>query len=216
MNSRALEELQALAHRDVELSGAIRELELVQHAVAHIRARFMAIDEFLATYSTEEQRLRDTLHEAEGGLVTRREDLEDAERTLAAATDEGREQARMAVGRAQDRVAAADARVLRGHQALEDLQRNKTDFSAELQRLESEARELSAPPSTLASPETGPGALLVWATRANATLLVAHSQLAADRDWIIREASEIATMLTGVPTYGLTAAQALEQVEIQA
>jgi chromosome segregation ATPase len=215
MNSRALAELQALARRDIKLSGAIRELEVVQHAVAHIRARFVAIDAFLATYSMEEQRLRENLGEAEGGLVTRREELKDAERTLASARDEEREQARMAVGRAEDRVAAADARVLRGHQALEDLRRNNTDFSAELLQLESEARELSAP-STLASPGTGPGALLVWATRANATLLVAHSQLAADRDWIIREASEIATMLTGVPTYGLTAAQALEQVEIQA
>ena len=216
MNSRALEELQALARRDVELSGAIRELELVQHAVAHIRARFMAIDVFLGTYSMEEQRLRGNLGDADGGLVTRREELKDAERALTSATDEEREHARMAVGRAQDRVAAADARVRRGHQALEDLQRTNADLSAELLQLESEARELSAQPSTLALPGTGPGALLVWATRANATLLVAHSQLAADRDWIIREASEIATMLTGVPTYGLTAAQALEQVEIQA
>jgi hypothetical protein len=216
VDSRALEELQALARRDIELSGAIRELELVQDAVARIHARFVAIDAFLATYSIEEQRMRDNLREADGGLTTRRHELNDAERTLGSATDEEREQARMAVGRAKDRVATAEARVQRVHQELEALQRNNTEFSAELLQLESEARELSAPTSTLAPPGTGPGALLVWATRANATLFVAHSQLAADRDWIIREASEIATMLTGVATYGLTAEQALRQVELQA
>jgi len=103
MNSRALEVLQAPARRDVELSGAIRELEVVQHPVAHIRARFVAIDAFLSTYSIEEQRLRGNLSEAEGGLVTRREELKDAERALVSATDKERERARMAVGRAERR-----------------------------------------------------------------------------------------------------------------
>jgi hypothetical protein len=97
---------------------------------------------------------------------------------------------------------------------LEDLRRKHTDFSAELLQLESEARELSAASSPFAPPDTGPGALLVWATRSHATLFVALSQLAVDRDRIIREAGEIATMLTGVATYGLTAEQALKRVEI--
>jgi len=215
MDSRALAELQALARRDIELSTAIRELELVDQRVAHIRARFTAIDAFLATYPEEEERLRANLREAEDGLITRREELEDAERTLAAATDQEREQAQLAVGRAQDRVATADARVDRVRQASEDLRRTNAEFSAELPQLESQARELSAAPSTLPAPGTGPDALLVWTTRAHATLFVALSQLAADRDRIVREASEIATMLTGVAAYGLTAEQALKQVEIQ-
>jgi hypothetical protein len=212
--TRALEELQALARRDIELSAAIRDLELAEQTVAHIRARFIAIDAFLASFPMEEQRIRVDQREAETGLMTRREELNDAERALDAVQDQEQEQARMAVGRARDRVATAEARVRRAHQTLEDLRRKHTDFSAELLQLESEARELSAASSPFAPPDTGPGALLVWATRSHATLFVALSQLAVDRDRIIREAGEIATMLTGVATYGLTAEQALKRVEI--
>ena len=215
MDSRALAELQALARRDTELSIAIGRLEQVEGEVARIRSRLEVIDGFFASYPTEEHRIQADLREAERDLMKRREELTDAERALVSATDQDREQARMAIVRAHDRIETAEARLRRDQQALEGLQRERIDFPAELLRLESKARELSAEPPNLVPPRTEPGALLIWATQAHATLLVAHSQLATDRDRIIREASEIATMLTGVATYGETAAQALKRAEIQ-
>jgi hypothetical protein len=54
--------------------------------------------------------------------------------------------------------------------------------------------------------------LAEWASRAHAELFVAAGQLDAQRDRVIREANELATMLLGEPTYGATVAQLAQRV----
>jgi hypothetical protein len=54
--------------------------------------------------------------------------------------------------------------------------------------------------------------LVAWASRAHAELFVAAGQIAAQRERVIREANELASMLLGEPTYGSTVEQALARV----
>ena len=62
-------------------------------------------------------------------------------------------------------------------------------------------------------PGEGPRALIDWSSHAHAELFVATRQLDAQRERIIREANELATMLLGESTYGSTTAQILARVE---
>jgi hypothetical protein len=55
--------------------------------------------------------------------------------------------------------------------------------------------------------------LIDWASRAHAELFVAAGQIDVQRERIIREANELASMLLGEPTYLTTVAQALTRVE---
>ena len=55
--------------------------------------------------------------------------------------------------------------------------------------------------------------LVDWAARAQASLFVAVGQIDTQRDRVIREANELATMLLGEPTYGATPEQARARVE---
>jgi len=54
--------------------------------------------------------------------------------------------------------------------------------------------------------------LVEWASHAHAELFVAAGQLDAQRDRVIREANELATMLLGEPTYGSSVAQLAQRV----
>jgi hypothetical protein len=57
------------------------------------------------------------------------------------------------------------------------------------------------------------GSLVEWASHAHAELFVAAGQIDVQRERVIREANELATMLLGEPAYGATVAQALARVE---
>jgi hypothetical protein len=54
--------------------------------------------------------------------------------------------------------------------------------------------------------------LVEWSSHAHAELFVAAGQLDAQRERVIREANELATMLLGEPTYGSTVGQLAERV----
>ena len=56
--------------------------------------------------------------------------------------------------------------------------------------------------------------LVEWASHAHAELFVAAGQIDVQRERVIREANELASMLLGEPTYGATVAQALARVEV--
>jgi hypothetical protein len=63
------------------------------------------------------------------------------------------------------------------------------------------------------APEGGPRALVEWASRAHAELFVGARQIDAQRERVIREANELASMVLGEPTYGSSVSQALSRVE---
>ena len=154
---------------------------------------------------------------AEEELGRRHKELTTTESELAAArNDEERAHAEKALARGRDHVAVAESGLLRARSAYEELEGDAAELPSELSHLEVEAGEISRSAPDLPTPGTGPRALSAWASHAHAELFVALSQLGAQRERIIREANELASMLLGEPTYGSTVAQALRQVEARA
>jgi hypothetical protein len=209
MDDRALGELRHLASRDSELAGRAGELRRIDDEAAAIRAGAEAVDAFLAAYPEEEGHLLSELAAAEQDVAGRRGELVEAEQALArAADDEARAHAEGARHRAADHVTVAQARVDRAEAALAELRRAATRCPAELSELYERAASL---PGIAPPPE--PSSLVDWASHAHAELFVASRQVDAQRERVIREANELASMLLGEPTYGATVAQALARAE---
>jgi chromosome segregation ATPase len=207
VDERAVDELRRLAALDAELSArasAVRELD---GRVAALRARAEAIDAFFTAYPEEEPRLRGELNEAQDELVRREEELAGAERRLAEAHDEEeRIHTEHAVTRALDHVAVAAGRIERARSSYDELERDAAALPRELTELEARARAVSGVAPLGDS-------LVEWASHAHAELFVAAGQIDVQRERVIREANELASMLLGEPTYGATIAQALSRVE---
>lgn len=207
VDNRALTELRALAGRDAELAARRAALGAKDAEIAAIRGRAEQIDAALAAQPVERERRRTEYDEARAELDRRRGELAHAERVLEEAADEEeRAHAGHAVDRARDHIAVAQARVDRAGAAVAALERDETELPRELGLLEERAR--AVPDAPVLS-----GSLTDWASRAHAEVFVAGGQIDTERERIIREANELATMLLGEPTYGSTPAQALRRVE---
>jgi hypothetical protein len=195
VDARAVEELRELGRRDAELATEGDRLQALDTEVGAIRARAEELEAFFLAYPETEQRLR----AAHGAAVA------------GAADDEARAAAERALARARDHVETAEARVAR---TMDEQQAHENEVSAATAELpELAGRATAAGVSEAGEPGDTPRELVDWAARAHATLFVAVGQLDAQRDRIVREANELATMLLGEPTYGASAAQALSRVE---
>ena len=209
MDVRAIEELRALDARDRELSARAARLDELQDEIAAVRAKAEEIDAFFAAYPAAEERVRKVASAAEGDLASRRAEVADAEAMLERAADDARAAAERAVARARDHLVVAEARVERAVAERDALEREAAALPRELPELA--ARAARAGEGSV--PDAVPRELIDWAARAQASLFVAAGQVNAQRERVIREANELATMLLGEPTYGATPAQARARVE---
>ena len=210
MDDRALSELRDLERRDSELSDRAAELRRLDDEVASIRSAAQAVGAFVAGLPEEEARRSAELGAAAIELGERRAQLAHAEQEIAraGADAEARDAAERARARAADHVAVAQARVDRAEAAVSDLRRDAEQVPAQLPVLLERATrvESSTPPIDVSS-------LVEWASHAHAELFVAVRQLDAQRERVIREANELASMLIGEATYGATVTQALARAE---
>jgi chromosome segregation ATPase len=207
MDERAVTELRGLAELDADLSERSSAARVLDERVAALRGRAEAIEAFFAVYPEEETRRRAELTDAREELVHRRVELAEAELALSEAdNDDARIHAEHAVARAVDHIAVAESRIERAQSAYDQLDRDAKALPRELDELEADARALPGVPPMSTS-------LVEWASRAHAELFVAAGQIDVERDRVIREANELASMLLGEPTYGATVAQALARVE---
>src|SRR5579862_8079691 len=209
----ALDELRALERRDTELSSFVGKLRMLEEEVDLIRERAGAIAAFFSSYPETENRLRKGITGAETELESRQRELAEARQIVAeAANVDARESAAREVDRARGHVSIAEGRLVRATDAYEDLERQASALPDELRDLVARAELVTRHLPHTDSPAGTPEGLVDWANRAHATLFVAVGQLDAQRDRIVREANELATMLLGEPTYGSTPTQALARV----
>ncbi|HEX4526429.1 MAG TPA: hypothetical protein VH108_06765 [Gaiellaceae bacterium] len=214
MDDRALIDLRDLAARDADLASEAARLRELDASVAELRAAAEGIDLFFARYPAEDAARREAVRDAEAELELRRDQLREAEATLAEASDDvARSHAQHAVDRARDHIAVAETAWARARRAHDELEREAAALPARVPDLEHQAAAIAAEIPDLPTPGEGPRALVDWASRAHAELFVAGGQIDSQRERMIREANELASMLTGEPTYGSTAAQALARAE---
>ncbi len=204
MDNRAIAELRDLALRDLELAAGAADLRRRDLEVSEIRARAEAIDAFFADYPDDDAHRRSAVAAAKEELERRRGELEQADVQLARAREEdARIHAQHAVDRARDHIAVAETSLHRAETDLAELEREAGALPDELSELERRAD----------ATEKGARGLIEWASRRHAELFVAAGQIDTRRERLIREAHELASMLLGEATYGMTVAQALERVE---
>ena len=204
MDDRALSELRDLAGRDAELAARAGDLSARDRGVAELRARAEAIDAFFSAYPEEDGRRRAAVVMALAELARRHDELAHAEAVLARSHDEdARIHAQHAVDRARDHIAVAESSRGRAEHEAAELEREAAALPVELAELERRSG---------AGVEGAP-ALIDWASREHAELFLTARQIDAQRELVIREANELATMLLGEQTFGATVAQALALVE---
>jgi DNA repair ATPase RecN len=214
MNERALDELRRLAELDRELASGGARLRELDAASAAIRDRAEAIDGFFARYADEETRLGSLLAAAQAELAMRQAELTDAEELIERARDDdSRMHAERARERAVDHVAVATSKLERAEAEHNELEADAAAFPSELPELERRAREIATRVADVPTPGNDLRELVDWSAHAHAELFVAARQLEAQREAVIREANELASMLLGDATYGSTVGQVLARVE---
>jgi chromosome segregation ATPase len=214
VDRRAIDDLRRLAALDDELGARERRLQELDETVRELRGRAEALEVFFARYDDAEHRARSAIESAEADIARRRAEVAEAKAELENERDEERrELARRALARAEDHLSIADIALGRASTDAAQLEREAADWQRALPLLEDRARQLSAELPDLERPGAGAPALIAWASHAHAALFVGVRQLEAERERVIREASELASALLGEPTYGSTPAQALARVE---
>lgn len=214
MAADPVDDLRELDRYDAELGARAERLSAADAGVAEVRTRAEAIAGFFAAYPHEDDRLRRATADTEHELDRRRRERAEAQAAVDAAHDEeARRHAAHALERADDHIAVAEANLARAREAHDHLEREAAALPAELERLEARAREIAAETPEVPEPGSGPQGLVDWASRAHAALFVGAGSVDSQRERVIREANELATMLLGEPTYGSTVAQARARVE---
>jgi DNA repair exonuclease SbcCD ATPase subunit len=207
LDSRAVDELRALVARDGELEEGASSLRSLDAAVAEIRERAEAIAAFFTGHAEQDERLRELEAHDVAALEGRRTELDEASSELESArSDEDRMLAEKRHARATDHVELAE-------RALEQARADRRAFDEVAARLTRELPDLEERARAMGATSDD---LIEWALGKHAELFVALGQLGTQRERLIREANELATSLLGEPTFGATAAQALERVVRQA
>jgi len=216
MDGRALDELRALEDREAELAARLERLTRAGDEVAAIRTGAEATAAFYASYRDEETRRRAELASAEQGVREREGEVAAAEeRASAARNEEERREAKRAATRAADHRSVAELRAEWARAGLADLEREARTLEQALPELEARAAATSRAEG-LPAPGQGLQELVDWAAGARAELFVSAGQVSVQLERVVREGNELASMLLGDETYGLTVAQARRQVETRA
>jgi dTMP kinase len=214
VDARTAAELRALRERDADLAEESSRLRDIELGVTAIRRRAEAIAADLERFPADLERLRAQADEAARAFEERRVAAEAAVQELEAShDDETRPRLERAATRARERAGDAAYKFERTTAVVEQLESDRAELPAELAALRLEALPVARAMPVLGTPEPGADGLVAWSARAQAELFVEIGQLDRQRDNVIREANELATMLLGEPTYGSTVAQAVERVE---
>jgi hypothetical protein len=195
LHARALE-LQELVKRLPEERAAAAEAVGAAERVLD-EARAAAEQARIELVGAEKDGNRDRLAEARRFELRSRDSLHMAERAGASA---------------RERAARLDADAQAAERETAALERSARELSSRLAATSRLADEAVAPP------EAGAMGVAEWGTRARAALLVGRSQLATERDAIVRQANELGAAVLGetLPPLGAAGIARRVQVELEA
>lgn len=214
VDERTVAALREVEQRHEELAAVACRLRSLDGEIASVRGRSEEIDVFFAGYPEAESRRREAVAATEAELQERERELDEARSSLKQARgDEAIAAAERVVDRARDHVSVAAERVARVAAAREELEREADLLPRELPGLAERAGAVAVELDGIDAPAETPLALIDWAARAHASLFVALAQVEGQRDRLVREASELATVLLGEPAFGATPGQIRARVE---
>ena len=216
-----LELLRELERADETVAAELAEVDELYAAVEELRGRALELEDLFASLPDRRAAAAQAVREAELGLAEARIAAERAAAELAQATEEQLAAARRRELSARDSLHVAErlAAAARGNAA--ELDERVGAAESETRALEARAADLAATlgarprlaDEAVGHPEPGTTGVAEWGTRARAALLVARSQLAAERDAVVREAHELAALVLGEPLPPLGAREIVRRVE---
>lgn len=224
MSDRRLAFIRELEHADEAVAAVLTELAELYAACEAVRGRALELEAFFVRLPDERAAASLAEKGARAAVAESRAAAERAAEELRAA-DAGRDE-RIAAARRFD-VRARDA-VRTAERRLQDAEEHAGRLEARADAAADEARELTRRARELADalaerprlaaeagtpPEEGLAGIAEWGTRARAALLVARSQLAAERDAVVRQANELGALVLGEPLTATSAAGVARRVE---
>jgi hypothetical protein len=105
---------------------------------------------------------------------------------------------------AEDRAAELEAAAMAAEEHARELNARARELAETLGRRPRVALEAEIPP------DASPAQVAEWGTQARAALLVARSQVSAERDALVRQANELAANVVGEPVAAMSAAGAAD------
>jgi len=222
MTDRRLEILEDLERTEEEVAAEVAEIDELYAACEELRGAALELIAFLEKLPEERAAAEREIEESTRALEAAADAAEQAEQELPAAE---------AAGDAE-RLAAARRFHIRTRDALGVVERRARDALGRASELEAAATAAEEQAETRASragelaealsrrprvaveagvrPATDPAEIAEWGTQARAALLVARSQVAAERDALVRQANELAANAVGEPIAAMSAAGAAE------
>lgn len=219
--------LRDLERADEASAAELAELDELYTEVEELRGRAHELQEFLAGLPDARDAAAGNAAAAEQRLSEARAALEEAVGELARAEAEADAerlpQARRFELRARDALLIAERRAAAARDHAAELETRAKAAERETAALEERARKLAeallARPrltgEAVARPQPGASGVAEWGTRARAALLVARSQLAAERDAVVRQANELGAVVLGEELPPQGAAAVARRVERQ-
>lgn len=213
--------LRELERADEAVAAELAEVDELYAEVEELRGRALELGELLALLPERRAAAAETVREAELGLSEAGAAAEQAAVALAQAGEEELADARRRELAARDSLHVAErlAAAARGRSA--ELEARAEAAESETRALEGRAAELAGALArrprlageAVGAPEPGPAGVAKWGTRTRAALLVARSQLAAERDAVVRQAHELAALVLGEALPPLGTREIVRRVE---
>jgi hypothetical protein len=213
--------LRELERADAAVAAELAELDELYAAVEELRGRALELDELFASLPERRAAAAEAVRGAELSLAEARAAAEQAAATLEQAGEEQLADARRRELAAQDSLHVAErlAATARGSDA--ELEARAEAAESETRALEARAAELAEAlarrprlaDEAVGAPGSGTAGVAEWGTRARAALLVARSQLAAERDAVVRQAHELGAAVLGEPLPPLGAREIVRRIE---
>jgi hypothetical protein len=224
MPDQRLALLRELERTDGAAGAELAELDELYASVAEIRGRAAELQELFARLPEQREAAAAAVEETETALAAAQESLRRAVEELAASEAAGDAErvaaARRFEVRARDHVHIAERKAVAAREHASELEARAEAGRREAAELEGRARELAEAleerarlTNALGAPGPGPEGVAEWGTQARAALLVARSQLAAERDAVVRQANELGAVLLGEAIPPTSAAAVAARVE---
>ena len=221
MTDDRLELLRELERADEAVAAELAEVDEQYAAVEELRRRALELAELTVVLPERRAAAAAAVREVEARLAEARATAEQHAAALAQASEDELPEARRLELVARDSLRVAERLAAEARAVAAELEARAKEIDAETSALEARAGELAAALARRprlageASGAPGPGATGVaeWGTRARAALLVARSQLAVERDGVVRMAHEQAAVVLGEALPPLGTHEVVRRVE---
>ena len=222
MPDRRLAILEDLERAEEEVAAELAEIDELYAAFEQVRLGAHDLGDFLERLPEAREAAAREIEEAARALDEAQAAFRKAEQELAAA-EKGEDKERLAAARrflirtrdalhlaerraraAEDRAAELEAAAIAAEQHAKELSTRSRELAQVLGRRPRVAVKTVIPPDAV------PAQVAEWGTQVRAALLVARSQVAAEREALVRQANELASNVVGEPVAVMSTAGAAD------